>query len=143
VTARQWPSRRVRGGHCRVSGLWTASAEAGPDRAGSPVPIRPTALRGRVFLGTAVVGQGLLTPKQLRSSAWVDLIHFGDRDEAVVLFDRLVQAGLARLDDVRTAAVELPSCRGSAQGREVARLADGRVESPQESLVRLILHPAA
>ena len=197
------------------------------------------ALRGRVFRGTAVVRQGLLTPKQLRSSAWVrlrrdvyadaslpvthrllisavgltlpagagftgrsaavlwgvpdvaettdpvevvlpgggrwnaaggvrvrnllpgqvlvqrglwrclpraetaaDLIWSGDRDEAIVLLDRLVRAGLAPLDDVRAAVALLPTCRGSAQASLVARLADGLAESPQETRLRLVLHRA-
>ena len=34
------------------------------------VPRRPATLRGRVFRGSLVVGQGLLTPRELRSSAW-------------------------------------------------------------------------
>jgi hypothetical protein len=202
-------------------------------------PARPAELRGRVFRGSAVVRRGLLTPKQLRSSAWVrlrqdvyadvslpvthrllvgavgltlpadagfaglsaavlwgvpdvagaddpvevllaagrrwnagsgvrvrtvlpgqrlvqrgpwrllpraetavDLIRFGDSDEAVVLLDRLVQAGLTHLDDVRTAVAALPRCRGSAQASRVARLADGLAESPQETRLRLILQRA-
>jgi G:T-mismatch repair DNA endonuclease (very short patch repair protein) len=36
-------------------------------------PARPAALKGRVFRGTDVVAKGLLTGKQLRSSAWVRL----------------------------------------------------------------------
>lgn len=192
-------------------------------------PARPHDLQGRVFRGSAVVRQGLLTRKQLRSAAWVrvrqdvyadaalplthrllvsavglvlpvgagftgrsaavlwgvpdvaraddpvevvlpggqrwnagsgvrvrtllpgqrlaqcglwrlippaetaaDLIRFGDRDEAIVLLDRLVQAGLAPLEDVRGAVASLPRCWGSAQASQVARLADGLAESPQE-----------
>jgi G:T-mismatch repair DNA endonuclease (very short patch repair protein) len=69
----------------------------------------------------------------------VDLIRWGDRDEAVVSLDRLVRAGMVRLDDVRDAVAQLPRCRGSAQAREVARLADGTAESPQETRLRLLL----
>jgi very-short-patch-repair endonuclease len=202
-------------------------------------PAIPVALRGRVFRGTTVVRQGLLTPKQLRSSAWVrlrqdvyadaslevthrllvsavglvlpsgagfagrssavlwgvqhiaeahhpvevllpagrrwnagpgvrvrwlrprqslvqrgrwrclspaetavDLVRFGDRDEAVVLLDRLVQAGLTQLVDVRAAAGDLPSCRGSAQAQWAASLADGLAESPQETRLRLLMRRA-
>lgn len=36
-------------------------------------PARPPQLVGRVFRGTSVVTQGLLTRKQLRSAAWVRL----------------------------------------------------------------------
>jgi very-short-patch-repair endonuclease len=205
----------------------------------SITPARPHDLQGRVFRGSAVVRQGLLTRKQLRSAAWVrvrqdvyadaslplthrllvsavglvlpmgagftgrsaavlwgvpdvaraddpvevvlpgeqrwnagsgvrvrtllpgqrlarcglwrllpraetaaDLIRFGDRDEAVVLLDRLVQAGLAPLEEVRGAVASLPRCRGSAQASQVARLADGLAESPQETRLRLVLHRA-
>ena len=202
-------------------------------------PARPAGLRGRVFRGSAVVRRGLLTPKQLRSSAWVrlrqdvyadaalpvthrllvgavgltlpagagfaglsaavlwgvpdvagvddpvevllpagrrwnagsgvrvrtvlpgqrlvqrgpwrllpraetavDLIRFGDSDAAVVLLDRLVQAGLTHLEDVQAAVALLPRCRGSAQASRVARLADGLAESPQETRLRLLLQRA-
>lgn len=40
-----------------------------------PSAARPLELRGRVFRGSAVVSEGLLTEKQLRSSAWVRLRH--------------------------------------------------------------------
>ena len=202
-------------------------------------PARPPTLRGRVFRGSAVVRQGLRTPKQLRSSAWrrlrqdayadaslplthrllistvglslpagagftgrsaavlwgvpdiaaaddpvevvlpdgrrwnagsgvrvrillpgqvlvqrglwrcrsraetaADVIRFGDRDEAVVLLDRLVRVALAPLDDVRAAVAMLPRRRGSAQASQVARLADGLAESPQETRLRLLLSRA-
>jgi hypothetical protein len=202
-------------------------------------PARPRDLQGRVFRGCAVVRHGLLTRKQLRSSAWTrlrqdvyadaslplshrllisavglvlptgagftgrsaavlwgvpdvahaddpvevvlpggqrwnagsgvrvrtllpgqqlaqsglwrllpraetaaDLIRFGDSDEAVALLDRLVQAGLAPLEDVRAAVASLPRCRGASQASRVARLADGLAESPQETRLRLVLHRA-
>ena len=70
------------------------------------------------------------------------MTRFGDRDEVVVLLDRLVQAGLAPLEDVRAAAALLPACRGSAQATLVRRLADGLAESPQETRLRLLLHRA-
>ncbi|MCZ2816604.1 endonuclease domain-containing protein [Modestobacter sp. VKM Ac-2984] len=38
-----------------------------------PQPTRPTALRGRLFRGSAAVRDGHLTPAQLRSRAWVRL----------------------------------------------------------------------
>jgi hypothetical protein len=38
-----------------------------------PQPLRPDALRGRVFRGSAAVRDGHLTPAQLRSRAWVRL----------------------------------------------------------------------
>lgn len=73
------------------------------------------------------------------AEAAVDLIRFGDRDEAVVLLDGLVRAGLASLDDIRATAAALPSCRGSAQARWVASMADGLAESPQETRLRVVL----
>jgi G:T-mismatch repair DNA endonuclease (very short patch repair protein) len=207
-------------------------------RAGVPVPPRrPEGLSGRVFRGTWAVEQGLLTPAQLRSSAWVslrrdvyadsrlamthqvqaagvslvmprtgalagltaaalwgapdlvgaddavevvvppgvrwtpgagvvvrtapldgdvvvgrrgsrltgrvrtalDLIRRGPLEDAVVLLDQLVHAGVVGLDDVRSAAGRLPRSRGSRLAREVAGLADGLAESPQETRLRLLL----
>ena len=203
-------------------------------------PTRPPVLRGRVFLGTWAVSQGLLTPDQLRGGAWqrlrrdvyadarlprdhrllargvslvaprsaafggltaavlwgaqelapeadpvevvlppgvrwtpgpgvrvrtaaltgdvvtdrrgmrwtgrvrtaVDLIRRGEEDDAVVLLDRLVHARVVELDRVRAAVRELPRCRGSKQARQVAELADGLAESPQETRVRLLVRRA-
>jgi hypothetical protein len=199
-------------------------------------PARPPQLVGRVFRGSSVVAEGLLTKKQLRSSIWrrlrqdvyadaalavthrlmvsavgltlpegagfigrsaatlwgvtdvadpadpvevvvpavsrwnpgpgvrvrllpngqqlvrrgrwlctsrvdtaVDMIRWGETDDAVVLLDRLCLDGMVRLDDVRAAVVELPRCQGSAQARRVAELADGTAESPQETRLRLLL----
>jgi hypothetical protein len=199
-------------------------------------PSRPPQLVGRVFRGSRVVGEGLLTKKQLRSSAWrrlrqdvyadaalpvthrlmvsavglvlpeaggftgrsaatlwgvddvaaptdpvevlipatqrwnpgvgvlvrslpsgrqlvrrgrwlcttrvdtaVDLIRWGATDDGVVLLDRLCAAGMVLLDDVRAAVLQLGPCRGSAQARRVAELADGIAESPQETRLRLLL----
>lgn len=72
----------------------------------------------------------------------VDLARRGPHDEAVVLLDRLVQAFVVRLEDVRSAVGELPRCRGSAQARQVAALADGLAESPQETRLRLLIRRA-
>ena len=201
-----------------------------------PTPAhRPDALRGRVFRGSTVIARGVLTKKQLRSSAWVrlrqdvyadaalplthrvlvsavglslpagagfcgrsaavlwgltdiaavtdpvevllpaglrwhpddgvrirrtvalqslqrvgrwwctsrvdtavELIRRGDVDDAVVTLDRLVDAGLVSLIDVRDAVAALPRGRGNAQARRVAELADGFAESPQETRLRLL-----
>jgi hypothetical protein len=59
----------------------------------------------------------------------VDLVRSGDRDEAVVLFDRAVRGGLTTLDDVREAVAGMPPCRGSAQAAWVVQEADGLAES--------------
>lgn len=69
----------------------------------------------------------------------VGLIRRGDRDEAVVLLDRLLAGGLARLVDVRDAVAALPPGRGTAQARRAAGLADEHAASPQETRLRLLL----
>lgn len=53
-------------------------------------PARPPQLVGRVFRGTAVVGQGLLTTKQLRSSAWRRVRRDVYADAALPLTHRLL-----------------------------------------------------
>ncbi len=56
-----------------------------------PVPAaRPDALRGRVFRGSDVVRRGLLTPKQLRSSAWRRLRQDVYADAALEVTHRLL-----------------------------------------------------
>jgi very-short-patch-repair endonuclease len=67
------------------------------------------------------------------------LIRRGPLDDAVVLLDQLVQAKVADLAAVRSAAAALPRSRGSKQAREAARLADGLAESPQETRLRLLI----
>jgi hypothetical protein len=96
-----------------------------------------------VFVREATTAGSVVTDGVLqwtdRTRTALDLIRRGDEDEAVVLLDRLVHARAAFLDDVRAAALELPRCRGSAQARRVALLADGLAASPQETRVRLII----
>ncbi|MFW3169934.1 endonuclease domain-containing protein [Geodermatophilus sp. CPCC 206100] len=53
-------------------------------------PTRPVPLRGRVFRGSTVVRQGLLTPKQLRSSAWVRLRQDVYADASLPVTHRLL-----------------------------------------------------
>jgi very-short-patch-repair endonuclease len=128
--------------------LWGVPDVAGPD---DPVEV-VTTVGGRWNAGAGVRVRTLLPGQRLvQRGAWrclpradtaVDVVRFGDRDEAVVLLDRLVQAGLAPLEDVRAAVASLPRCRGSAQASRVARLADGLAESPQETRLRLVLHRA-
>ncbi|MGY1793162.1 endonuclease domain-containing protein [Geodermatophilus sp. SYSU D00525] len=128
--------------------LWGVPDVAGPD---DPVEVVLPGDR-RWNAGAGVRVRSLLVGQRLvQRRAWhclprvdtaVDLARFGDRDEAVVLLDRLVRAGVADLEGVRVAAAALPVCRGSAQARLVARLADGLAESPQETRLRLLLHRA-
>ncbi|WP_346623019.1 hypothetical protein [Blastococcus montanus] len=88
-----------------------------------------------------LVGDGALVLTG-RTRTALDLIRRPPVDEAVVLLDRLVHSRVALLDDVRAAALRQPRCRGSRQAREVAALADGLAESPQETRLRLLLHRA-
>ncbi|MGY1832192.1 hypothetical protein ACI8AA_17415 [Geodermatophilus sp. SYSU D01180] len=74
-----------------------------------------------------------------RTRTALDLVRRGSLDDAVVLLDQLVRADVADLAAVRAAAASLPRCRGSAQARTAAALADGLAESPQETRVRLLL----
>ncbi len=75
-----------------------------------------------------------------RTRTALDLIRRGPVDDAVVLLDRLILHRAAFLDDVREAVTRLPRCRGSAQARSVAALADGLAESPPETRLRLLIH---
>jgi very-short-patch-repair endonuclease len=59
-------------------------------------------------------------------------------DNGVVAVDRLVVAGLTRLDEVRCLA-EGARGPGSARAREVCARADGLAESPQETRLRLLV----
>jgi len=72
----------------------------------------------------------------------LDLARITPQDEAVVALDRFLRPGLVFLDEVRAAAADLEgrSCR---QVREVAAMADGLAESPQETRLRLLLHRSA
>lgn len=72
----------------------------------------------------------------------VDLVRRSGLEDGVVLLDRLVDAGLADLSAVRSAAAELPRGRGSKLAREVTRLADGLAQSPQETRLRLLISRA-
>ncbi|MEX5717271.1 hypothetical protein [Geodermatophilus maliterrae] len=119
-----------------------------PDIAGPEDPVEAVLPGGQrwnagVRVRTLLPGQHLVRHGPCRSlpraDTAVDLIRFGDRDEAVVLLDRPVQAGLAPRDDVRAAAALLPRCRGSARARWVAAVADGLAASPQETRLRLLL----
>jgi G:T-mismatch repair DNA endonuclease (very short patch repair protein) len=74
-----------------------------------------------------------------RARTAVDLIRRGEVDAGVVLLDRLANAGIVRLDDVRDAVADLPRARGSRLAREIAGLADGFAESPPETRLRLLM----
>lgn len=125
--------------------LWGVPDVAAPD---DPVEVAlPAGTRwhagGGVRTRSLLPGQKLVRPGRWpctsRADTAVDLIRFVDGDDAVVLLDRVIAGGLVSLLGVREAAAALPPCRGSARAREVAHLADGLAESPQETRLRLLL----
>jgi very-short-patch-repair endonuclease len=125
--------------------LWGARDLAGPD---DPVEVVvPTGVRWHpgpgVTVRSASLAGDVVTDGELRwtgrTRTALDLVRRGTVDDAVVLLDRLVQAGVADLDEVRAAAAALPRCRGSRQARTAAALSDGLAESPQETRLRLLV----
>jgi G:T-mismatch repair DNA endonuclease (very short patch repair protein) len=97
-----------------------------------------------VIVRTASLDGGVVDdPPRLRRTTRartaVDLVRRGEVDDGVVLLDRLVSAGIVRLDVVRDAVAALPRCRGSKLAREIAGLADGFAESPPETRLRLLM----
>lgn len=126
--------------------LWGIEDVAGP---GDPVEVvLPTSVRwdpqpGIVVRTAALRGDVVWSGPWLRWTSGlrtaVDVARRGPVEDAVVLVDRLVQAGAAVLPEVRAAVTALPRCRGSRVAREVAALADGLAESPQETRVRLLI----
>jgi hypothetical protein len=83
-------------------------------------------------------GRGLRWTDRVRTA--VDLIRRDEGDESVVMLDRLVNARIVDLGDVRAAVAALPRCRGRAAAVRAAALADGLAESPPETRLRLLLH---
>lgn len=103
---------------------------------GPGVVVRSAATSDDVVRGR----DGLCRTSRVRTV--LDLTRRGDLDDGVVLVDRLVDAGIVRLQPVRDAVASLPRCRGSRLAREIAQLADGYAESPQETRLRLLMHRA-
>lgn len=101
---------------------------------GSGVVVRTASLDGDVVHDA----RGLRWTDRVRTA--VDLVRRDEGDESVVLLDRLVNARIVDLADVRAAVEALPRCRGSAVARRTAMLADGLAESPPETRLRLLLH---
>ena len=139
------PPRAVFGGLTAAT-LWsTRGPLAGPDdpvEVVLPPGVRWNATSG-VLVRTATTAGEVVTDGTLnwtdRTRTAVDLIRRGPLDDAVVLLDRLVQHRAAFLDDVRVAVATLPRCRGSAQARRAAALADGLAESPPETRLWLLI----
>jgi hypothetical protein len=141
------PREAVFGGRTAAV-LWGGSVFAGAD---DPVEVvLPPGVRWHPAPGalvrTAPTAGAVVTDGRLRwtdrTRTALDLIRRGPLDDAVVLLDQLVQAEVAELSAVRAGSAALPRCRGSRQAREVATLADGLAESPQETRLRLVMHRA-
>jgi hypothetical protein len=140
------PRQAVFAGLTAASWWSTRGPLAGPD---DPVElVLPPGVRwnpgpGVVVRQTTTAGD-VVTDGRLqytdRTRTALDLIRRGPVDDAVVLLDRLVYHRATFLDDVRRAAARLPRCRGSAQARRVAALADGLAQSPPETRLRLLMH---
>ena len=69
----------------------------------------------------------------------IDLAREGTLDDAVVLFDRFVEARVTNLERLRVVAAGV-SGRGCRQVRRALELADGLAGSPPETRLRLVLH---
>ena len=128
----------------------SAAVAWGVHLAGAEDPVEVTVPPGshQVRVGGLVVRRAALHPDQvcrrrgLRVSTpeatAVRLASLLSRDDAVCAVDQLVAARVVRLAAIRALAA---ACRGagSARARDVAVLADGLAESPQESRVRLLV----
>jgi very-short-patch-repair endonuclease len=84
---------------------------------------------------TAWYGASLLTVAR----TLVDLARL-DRRDAIMAADAALRAELVTLAEIETELVGAAGWPGIRQARSVLSLADGRAESPLESLVRLALH---
>jgi G:T-mismatch repair DNA endonuclease (very short patch repair protein) len=139
------PPEAAFGGLTAVA-LWGGHDFAAPDDAVEVVV--PPGVRWQPGPGVAVRtrtldGDVVHDPPRLRRTGRartaVDLIRRGDVDDGVVLLDRLVTAGIVRLDDVRDAVADLRRGRGSRLAREIVGLADGLAASPPETRLRLVM----
>src|SRR5262249_3207304 len=94
-------------------------------------PRRPSGLERRVFKGSYVVREGLLTAKELRSSAWVRIRHDIYADSRLDVDHTVV---------VRAATVGAPSALVVA-GTSAAYLLGVKHAANRESPVHVILPP--
>ena len=62
--------------------------------------------------------------------------------DSVIALDVLLSRGLVHPDDLAERAARLPSGRGVRQARRAVALADGRAESPPETVLRVLLRTA-
>ncbi len=122
----------------------------GIDLARTDDPVELTVSPGthQVRVEGLVVRRALLDPGLVRrrhgvpvtapAATAVRLASVLPRDSAVAAVDQLVTAGVVGLDAVRELAAGARG-PGSAHAQDVAALADGLAESPQETRVRLLI----
>ncbi|MBO0869750.1 MAG: DUF559 domain-containing protein [Micromonosporaceae bacterium] len=92
-------------------------------------PYRPRELEGQIFLGTDAVDDGILTPNQLRSRAWVRLRHNVYADSRVNLDHEVA---------CRAAALRLPS-EAVFAGRSAAQILGVRHAARFEDDIDVVL----
>jgi very-short-patch-repair endonuclease len=72
----------------------------------------------------------------------LDIAALEPLPDSVVALDVLLGRGLVHPDDLAGRAAALPSSRGVRQARRAVSLADGRAESPPETVLRVLLRTA-
>jgi len=78
-------------------------------------------------------------PRTTLRRAAVDIAREADGTQAVVALDRILNSGRITHVSLLDAVAGLPPCRGSTLARRAVMHADGRSESPPETLTRLTL----
>ncbi len=81
-----------------ITGLWTTPVSArgtGQAAARARAPDRPARTAGRLFRGSEAVARGLVTPAQLRSTAWHRIRHDVYLDATVPVTHRIRVAAVA------------------------------------------------
>lgn len=78
-------------------------------------------------------------PRTTLLRAAVDIAREADGTQAVVALDRILNTGRLTEVSLFDAVAGLPPCRGSSLARTAVSRADGRSESPPETLTRLLL----
>ncbi|MGY1802561.1 DUF559 domain-containing protein [Blastococcus sp. SYSU D00922] len=123
--------------------LWGLPPEPDPDveltvAPGSAVSrVTGIRVRRRALDAADVTVRGV--PLTTVECAALDVARHIERDDAVVLLDRLVDGRLTDLRRLRDAAADLAGA-GCRRAREAVALADGLAGSPQETRLRLLLH---
>jgi very-short-patch-repair endonuclease len=137
---------------CDRTALWVHGADVvGPDGRYSFPPIDVFRMAGRARVrrpecrgGTRTLEprdlmdiDGVLVTTPLRSA--LDLGRLSGRDDAFAAMDALMRVGIFGVPDLIAELPRFRGARGVRQLRQLAPFADGRSESPAESLTRLRL----